>query len=546
MSAQSINIVTIDFPDPRIDVDNDHFSTLPLNESFQYPIRSNIQTLTSKKVERGNDPYGLLFVPDLSSDACREEESAHISSNVTRLVDLPSAATEYALIAFAPWFNASCMTQYFEAARRSHLKAFVVYQPGDSNDMPPVMNDASWLLNDGGSWMTANQFPTYALSSSAGSVVAQQLSVYSGNITSLQGGDSILRSDPSFRATDYVRLWATVNTDPGSQLPSLWIFLLIVLALLILAFSTTSVAMHLVQRRRRNALRQRVVNGEVDLEALGVSRLSVPRDFLEKLPLYTYPAAPATVAEGQNLPSPTVENGPQLTRTNSAPTVVPVPHSSGTFSQTTCSICLDDFEPNVSQVRELPCQHIYHADCIDTFLISNSSLCPLCKKSVLPIGYCPKTITNIMVRRERLIRRTRGREQATHTVTEQEAPTRPPGAFGSLGSRVRGAGAAGRRIFSAPERSQSRAPDIEMNAGVSPNPRPPIATPQHPPTSEITPAPEQSAENCQPPSNPNRREWARQRAMTLVGNRNVPNASEEEHAGPRWKRGLRKVFPGFR
>lgn len=58
-------------------------------------------------------------------------------------------------------------------------------------------------------------------------------------------------------------------------------------------------------------------------------------------------------------------------------------------SQTTCAICLDDFTPNLSTVRELPCGHIYHPECIDTSLTQSSSLCPLCKKSVWAPEFYP-------------------------------------------------------------------------------------------------------------------------------------------------------------
>ncbi|RDW70615.1 uncharacterized protein DSM5745_08126 [Aspergillus mulundensis] len=58
-------------------------------------------------------------------------------------------------------------------------------------------------------------------------------------------------------------------------------------------------------------------------------------------------------------------------------------------SQTTCAICLDDFIPSSSTVRELPCGHIYHPECIDISLTHTSSLCPLCKKSVLAPEFFP-------------------------------------------------------------------------------------------------------------------------------------------------------------
>ena len=148
--------------------------------------------------------------------------------------------------------------------------------------------------------------------------------------------------------------------------------------------------MHVVQRRRRNALRQRVINGEVDLEALGVKRLTVPEDYLMKLPVYAYLDGPedseknidqpSTGASNLLPPTTTAEKSSPLSRRSSAPDMPVANRASAIFSQPTCPICLDDFEHNESQVRELPCRHIFHVDCIDPFLLNNSSLCPICKR----------------------------------------------------------------------------------------------------------------------------------------------------------------------
>jgi hypothetical protein len=480
-----------------------------------------------------------------------------VAKNATRLSNLPQE-TNYALVAFAPWFSPTCMLEYFQSARNSPVKAFLVYQPGTSAMMPPPMNDVSWGLGDGGQWKSANNFPTYALMSVSGGIIAEQLSLYSGNITDAPHAEELVSL---FSPADYVRLWATVNTESQNQLPSLWVFLVIVLGILIVVIFATSTVMHVVQRRRRNDLRQRVINGEVNLEALGVKRLTVPREYLEKLPLYTYSGdsrdrelektLPQPPSREENIPSPVAEAGVSsktnpLGRRSSAPDVQ-AQTSSSAFSQPTCPICLDDFESNESQVRELPCRHIFHPDCVDTFLLSNSSLCPMCKTSVLPSGYCPALITNVMVRRERMIRRTGTRatenRAATEAETSVEPPAQPPRAFGSIGSRVRGA-VTGRRVFSAPERMQPQPTDIEMGTpgtGTSTLPAVPEAS-QSVPTAQSSAIPE-----CTDSTSQNRREWARERAMTLLGNRqNIPVEGEDEEHGPRWKRGLRRVFPGFR
>ena len=313
--------------------------------------------------------------------------------------------------------------------------------------------------------------------------------------------------------------------------------------------------MHIIQRRRRNDLRRRVLAGQVDLEALGVKRLKVSPEVLEKLPIYTYRASASADAEkaGAQPPAPgvavppatvTTETGNKtksLDRRSSVPTTIG--NQSAEWSQPTCPICLDDFETNETKVRELPCQHIFHPDCIDQFLLRNSSLCPMCKQSVLPVGACPVDITNMMVRRERHINRMRARGTPVPPPGNAPSATQPvsrvPGAFGSLGSRLGGA-LGGRRIFSAPERT-TRPADIEM---AQPTQQPVATTAADttavPPSTTTT-----NPQDCSPTQN--RREWARQRALQLLGNRHAQNEAEDTvEQGPRWKRTLRKAFPGFR
>jgi hypothetical protein len=475
------------------------------------------------------------------------------------LANLP-AGKNYALIAFAPWYSSQCMLEYFTAARQAPTKAVFVFQPGQGDAKPPVLNDASWNAQDGGSWQRANTFPTYALTSNNGADIMRQLALYSGNLTDVPFGPQLAQD---LDKTDYIRLWASISTNTGGQLPSLWVFLVIVLAILIVSVSATSIAMHVIQRRRRSDLQRRVLAGEVDLEALGVKRLNVSQQILDKLPIYTYTAnspdshekpipqipPPVLGAPSSSVDPETGVKATPLMPTSSAPMAASAPAS--TLNQPTCPICLDDFEHNESQVRELPCRHIFHPDCIDTFLLRNSSLCPMCKQSVLPPGACPVTITNMMVRRERHIvrMRARGAQPAvaqSSNGTEAAQPTNPPtGAFGLLGRRIGGA-ITGRRINSTPERAQSRPPDIEM-ANTNTVPTTSSMPPNTTTPSEVLPVPAAppNVQDCAPTQN--RREWARQRALQMLGNRHAPASDVEEvDTGPRWRRTLNKVFPGFR
>lgn len=339
-------------------------------------------------------------------------------------------------------------------------------------------------------------------------------------------------------------------------MPSLWVFLLVVLAILLIIIGATSILMHWVQRRRRQRLRQRVVTGEVDLEVLGIKRLTVPQELLNKMPLYTYGTVRPDREVNSSVPAARLDkdlsSGSASRSSSPGPDVRPTPamvraHSyrPTALDQPTCPICLDDFvaadpatnEPG-NNVRELPCHHIFHPECVDAFLRDNSSLCPMCKKSCLPQGFAPKNITNAMVRRERIMRRNRERgrvdeNQPTDPAADPlgqditpPAPSHPPV---SLSQRI------ARRITSAPAVASSNNNSQQMT--------------------DLSSTPQQRSATgalAQPPPVPpadasRRREWARQRAVAMLGRRAPPLDPDAEEAArtPRWRKAIGSVFPGL-
>ncbi|CAO3677361.1 E3 ubiquitin-protein ligase rnf13 [Rhizopus azygosporus] len=46
-----------------------------------------------------------------------------------------------------------------------------------------------------------------------------------------------------------------------------------------------------------------------------------------------------------------------------------------------CSICLQEYKENDS-LRLLPCQHQFHKDCIDAWLLTQNGWCPICKHGI--------------------------------------------------------------------------------------------------------------------------------------------------------------------
>lgn len=314
-----------------------------------------------------------------------------------------------------------------DAAASDPLRGFITYVPDNSIDKPPSVDDRIWNLHDHGAWKTSSKFPVYAVSGIAGRSMMTPLGLYSGNVSSVPFGANISALYGSSE-DDYVRIWTEIHVNTPSSLPTIWIFILVCIGVLLAFLALVSFMMHYVQRRRRSSLERRVAAGEVNLEAMNIKRVRVPIDYVEKFPLFTYnyeathtspPSSPLSpramsLARDESLPIEAMHQGAAnpaiLEKALASPrsTVTGITNAStATDYQPKCTICLEDYENRATIIRELPCGHIFHPDCIDEYLSEVSSLCPLCKASMLPKGYCPP-ITNAMVRRERAIRRLRG------------------------------------------------------------------------------------------------------------------------------------------
>ncbi|KAI4258119.1 MAG: hypothetical protein LQ352_001362, partial [Teloschistes flavicans] len=440
MAASSIDAFVVIYDDPETTSNLRQKTRANVSLAYENFVQDNIRVL-SPNANANSDIEGLLFVPDYPDGSpCINQTSQYIPQNATRQGDLP--AVESMFMAIAPWTTPTspdCVLSLLEAVRNS-VKGFIFYIPNSPPGAPPPMNDPVWGLGDGGSWKSKYKFPVYAIAQPDGQAIMDQLGQYSGVLTGIPNGTALL---DEYKPGHNAKMYAVVTLTNATSLPSLWAFLLIVLGIVLFMIGVTSGIMHLYQRRRRNALRRRIVNGEVDLEKLGIKRLTVPQEAINMLPTFVYspsekdlldrprdhvtalsdfpikesdtettdsdkiaPPPPSTT-----LASPRLEEAPQPPPSSQPPTTIApvIQQDQPSYAQPTCPICLDDFTPLQTTVRSLPCHHIYHPECIDAFLLRNSSLCPICKSKVLPKGYCPATITNAMVRRERQQRRNRDR-----------------------------------------------------------------------------------------------------------------------------------------
>lgn len=324
-----------------------------------------------------------------------------------------------------------CTQAYLSAARYDPIRAFIFYKPNNSSNKPQEVDSPVWNLDDDGEWKTVNQYPVFAVPGLDGQKMMNQLSLYSGNLSEIPHGEDITDLYGPNPA-DYVRIWTELEMKNPSNMLALWSFFLIVIGSLLVIVVGVSLGMHLIQRRRRLSLQRRVESGEVDLEASGIKRLTVPAAHVKAFPLYTYngeadfmSSPPTPSSTGNPMSSRSVRSSRTSRRHQDARSVVSDIRPPGSIRskrsslagsvdttatnfQPNCHICLARFEHRVCVIRELPCGHIYHPECIDEFLTQNSSLCPMCKHCMLPRGFSPK-ITNAMVHRERALRRLRGR-----------------------------------------------------------------------------------------------------------------------------------------
>ncbi|KAH8597570.1 hypothetical protein B0O99DRAFT_507957 [Bisporella sp. PMI_857] len=214
-----------------------------------------LQTLSAHNTALDGQIDGFLYVPDLNrNDACYNLSQTYFPQNVTRQANLP--ASDFKLVALAPWINMDCTLSYMKAARSNPVRAFLFYLPDNTTIQPPPKDSPVWNLEDDGSWKAANSYPVYAIPSDTGSQLMYQLSLYSGNMTSVPNGHAISAMsgvDPR----DYVRLYTQIRVQQDMGILPMWIFVLAFLAILFGLLGIASATMHVRQRSRRRLLVKR-------------------------------------------------------------------------------------------------------------------------------------------------------------------------------------------------------------------------------------------------------------------------------------------------
>ncbi|KAL4942431.1 hypothetical protein BDV06DRAFT_192211 [Aspergillus oleicola] len=424
-------------------------STPSINGSAAFHIGlEDIRTLSTQNAPQKGPIKGLLSVPDLSNDdPCKNATSPFIPSNVTRFHDVTPSGLP--IIGIAPWITPNCSQSFLDASKHAGTEALLFFLPAGGDTKPPAANDTTWLLGNGHSWKEIT-YPVYAIPGAAGISLMERLSWNSSTGILLPGQQNTSAALSASEQWD-IRLFTLIDLEKsGRKSPSFWGFLLATLGTISVFCIICLLLYQLIQRRRRENLQQRLEADRENYPQFDLQHIKIPHECLARLPVYTYPVpddnakdcaqkiypndkasnvantkpvettrtgidegveAEAHIPKSnsavwnEDAPDTKHSQSPQsasarieniIHRVASHGPFSPIPNRASpehmnrlSLSQTTCAICLDDFVPASSTVRELPCGHIFHPECIDVCLTRSSSLCPLCKKSVLEPGFCP-------------------------------------------------------------------------------------------------------------------------------------------------------------
>ncbi|GIK02342.1 hypothetical protein Aspvir_006391 [Aspergillus viridinutans] len=422
-------------------------ATRAINESdnLRVVLDGTIQTLSTQNAPGKGPIRGLLFVPSLDpQDPCNNATASLVPSNSTRHSHV--APLNFPNIGIAPWVSINCTKSFLNASQQEDVEALIFFLPSTNDSKPPAPEDSLWDLGDAGAWKSQNNYPVYAIPGPAGETLMRQLSWYSDNATlvgfdtgSNLNGSSALAQDQH----DIVRLFALIDyAEDHRNMPSLWGFILAILGMVLVLSIIILLCYQFVQKRRRLALERRIASGEADIENFGLHQIRVSREVLDQIPTYVYPSV--NIPSKASLKGSPSQTQITLSRADDTSSIRSVDHlkeprlvyketdmqaSSSTIrlpetaitcersrppsvrecsdsssrSQPTCAICLDDFVSGTTIVRELPCGHIFHPSCIDVSLTQISSLCPLCKKSVLPAEYYSTPADDTVVHRDYVV-----------------------------------------------------------------------------------------------------------------------------------------------
>ncbi|KAI8891072.1 hypothetical protein K501DRAFT_146543, partial [Backusella circina FSU 941] len=308
---------------------------------------------------QGSEAVGILYNRD---DSC----TPHIIQNITPpfYTDNPKAANVPKIALIKKEGNCTLTTKILNAQKEGAI-GVIIY---NNQDITDVHDKADGVLPDSGI-----EIPAYYVDHTVGDELIFQLKKMAGVPTA-----KIATFDNSNLTT---RISVRVALMPADDVkPTAWELTLLVVLVILGTSIVFSVITHIYLMKRNQRLHQSVERNR----GQGNARLYTGKSVISYARLYQFPTR--TI---DSLPSEkeqkVIENviseqqqsrlkKTSLFKKKSVTTTLnmeqPVNHM--------CVVCLEAFKIG-DQVRKLPCNHEYHCLCIDPWLTSKSSECPLCK-----------------------------------------------------------------------------------------------------------------------------------------------------------------------
>ncbi|KAJ2616410.1 hypothetical protein H4S08_000801 [Coemansia sp. RSA 1365] len=198
--------------------------------------------------------------------------------------------------------------------------------------------------------------------------------------------EALHKSGNQFRA-----IFASLYPDDEREDLSAWEITLISLVVILAFGLSTSLLFHIISSRRRQAVSS---HDNDRMNDLSKKIETLPACALDRLLLRTVSNSDVGILSEYTSPLDTILNkggGHQSASSSFGTSSEDLhgqkdpcndkgkqPDSMLKGCIATCIVCIDDFAVG-SKMRILPCGHNYHIECIDPWLTSKSSLCPLCK-----------------------------------------------------------------------------------------------------------------------------------------------------------------------
>jgi hypothetical protein len=113
-----------------------------------------------------------------------------------------------------------------------------------------------------------------------------------------------------------------------------------------------------------------------------------------------------------------------------------------------CAICLEDFVDD-DQLRQLPCRHEFHIECIDPWLTTRKRFCPICKQDVCPPSERTPLLGGFHIGRRVSFGSSLTRGEHTRPDTEDDTVPVGRSRFSAIGNRMR---STWHRLFSRTQR----------------------------------------------------------------------------------------------